>query len=70
MDIKLMLISDIYDFIDVAQKHPGDVTLLQGNYSVNGKSVLGVFAFDLRNPIKCIVDDDNYDDFERWSSHD
>lgn len=70
MDIKLQLITDIYDFIDAAQKHPSDVTLRQGNYSVNGKSVLGVFAFDLRHPIKCVVEDNKYDDFERWRSHD
>jgi phosphotransferase system HPr-like phosphotransfer protein len=66
MNIKLTLISDIYDFIDVAQKHASDVILSQGNYFVDGKSVLGVFALDLRRPIKCDVADRNYDDFERF----
>jgi hypothetical protein len=44
MDIRLVLISDIYDFIDIAQKHPSEVRLFQGNYSVDGKSILGIFA--------------------------
>ena len=63
MDIKLKLISDIYDFIDVVQKHPSDVRLRQDNYSVDGKSVLGIFALDLRRPISCIAEDGVYSDF-------
>ena len=66
MDIKLVLISDIYDFVEIAQKHPAEVRLSQGNYSVDGKSILGIFVLNLREPIKCIVEDDNYSDFERF----
>lgn len=29
MDIKLTLITDIYDFLEVAQKHPSEVKLFQ-----------------------------------------
>lgn len=66
MNIKLTLISDIYDFIDIAQKHNSDVSLSQGTYAVDGKSILGVFALDLRKPIKCDVADGRYDDFEQF----
>lgn len=66
MDIKLVLISDIYNLVEIAQKHPSDVRLSQGNYSVDGKSILGVFALDLRESIECIVEDGDYDDFEMF----
>ena len=66
MDIKLVLISDIYDFIDIAQKHPSEVRLSQGNYSVDGKSILGIFVLNLREPIRCIIEDGDYSDFERF----
>ena len=66
MNIKLTLISDIYDFIEIAQRHASDVSLSQGNYSVDGKSILGVFALDLRKSIQCYVEDGQYVDFERF----
>ena len=66
MDIKLLLVSDIYDFINAAQKHVSKVSLSQGGYAVDGKSVLGVFALDLRAPITCYVEDGDYSDFEKF----
>lgn len=64
MDIKLTLITDIYDFIEVAQKHPSDVRLYQSNYSVDGKSILGVLALDLKEKFQCVTEDGDYSDFE------
>ena len=66
MNIKLVLVSDIYKLIETAQKHPSEVRLSQGNYSVDGKSVLGVFVLNLREPIECIVEDGDYSDFEKF----
>lgn len=64
MNIKLHLVSDIYDFIETAQKHSSDVSLSQGTYAVDGKSILGVLALDLRNPIRCDVADGDYGKFK------
>ena len=66
MDIKLTLITDIYDFLEVAQKHPSEVKLFQGNYSVDGKSILGVFALNLKEKFFCHTEDGNYSDFEEF----
>lgn len=66
MDIKLTLITEIYDFLEVVQKHPSDVMLFQGNYLVDGKSILGVFALNLKEKFSCVVADGNYDDFKRF----
>ena len=66
MDIKLTLISDIYDFFEVVQKHPSGVRLSQNNYSVDGKSILGMFALNLKEPFFCITEDGNYDDFKQF----
>lgn len=66
MDIKLTLISDIYEFLEVAQKHPSEVKLFQGNYSVDGKSILGVFALNLKEKFVCITEDGIYDDFKEF----
>ena len=66
MDIKLTLVTDIYDFLEVVQKHPSGVKLFQNNYSVDGKSILGVFALNLREKFFCVTEDGNYDDFEKF----
>ena len=66
MDIKLTLITDIYDFLEIAQKHPTEVKLFQGNYSVDGKSILGVLALNLKDKFTCVVGDGNYDDFKEF----
>lgn len=66
MYIKLTLITDIYDFIEIAQKHTAEVSLSQGNYVVDGKSILGVFVLNLKEPLKCIVADGDYSGFEKF----
>ena len=66
MNIKLTLISDIYDFLEIAQNHPSEVKLFQGNYSVDGKSILGVLALNLKEKFWCHTEDGNYDDFKAF----
>lgn len=66
MEIKLTLITDIYDFLAIAQKHPSEVELSQGNYLVDGKSILGVFALNLKEKFMCITKDGDYSDFETF----
>ena len=67
MNIKLNLVSDVYAFIAAAQKHPSEVILSQGNYIVDGKSILGVFALNLIESVQCNVADGDYGDFERFA---
>ena len=66
MDIKLTLVTDIYDFIEVVQKHPSEVKLTQGDYIIDGKSVLGVFTLNLKEKFLCVTEDGNYSDFEAF----
>ena len=68
MEIKLRSVSDVYDFIEVAQQHASKVILSQGNYTVDGQSILGMFALDLREQIKCTVVDGDYRNFERFAN--
>jgi phosphotransferase system HPr-like phosphotransfer protein len=67
MNIKLNLVSDVYAFIDAAQKHPSEVISSQGTYVVDGKSILGIFALNLRESVRCNVADGDYSNFERFA---
>ena len=54
MTVKIHLreINDVYKLVNVLVGFEGDVDLESGRYKVDGKSILGIFSLDLREPIK------------------
>ena len=54
--IQLNSIDDIKSFVRFANEHKGDITLQSGIYTVDGKSIMGVFSLDLSKPVKMIVE--------------
>lgn len=55
-NIKLREINDVYKLVNVLVGFEGDVDLESGKYKVDGKSILGIFSLDLRQPIKLTYD--------------
>ena len=51
-NIKLREINDVYKLVNILVGFDGDVDLESGKYKVDGKSILGIFSLDLRQPIK------------------
>jgi len=72
--IKLNTISDAKDFVSICSKyHDTEVDVKQGKYTVDGKSVLGIFSLNLLEPVKVVVDSDYgndkiafYTDIKKW----
>ncbi len=52
LNIKLREINDVYKLVNILVGFEGDVDLESGRYKVDGKSILGIFSLDLRQPIK------------------
>lgn len=52
VNIKLKEINDVYKLVNILVSFEGDVDLESGRYKVDGKSILGIFSLDLREPIK------------------
>ncbi len=52
--IKVLLnkITDIKDFVNLASKCRDEVVVKSGYYSVNAKSIMGLFSLDLTKPLK------------------
>jgi phosphocarrier protein HPr len=68
-NILLDTIDKIADFIKVVSKIEYDVDLVKGRYTVDAKSVVGVFTLDLSKEAKIIIhtDDENIlDKFKEW----
>jgi hypothetical protein len=69
MFISLEQIGKIKDFVAISQGCVADVTLVGGRYSVDGKSILGIFSLDLSKPIELICDNSaDYARFERFKT--
>ena len=52
VNIHLREINDVYKLVNILVGFDGDVDLESGRYKVDGKSILGIFSLDLRQPIK------------------
>ena len=52
VNIRVKEIDDVYKLVNVLVGFEGDVDLESGRYKVDGKSILGIFALDLRQPLK------------------
>lgn len=54
--IQLNSMTEVKDFVRYASAHKGDITLYSDRYTVDGKSIMGVFSLDLSKPVKMIVE--------------
>ena len=64
--IKLSNVQDIREFVNQVILADYDVDLVQGRYTIDAKSILGIFSLDLISPITLVAHTDNADAlFER-----
>ena len=52
LNIQVKEINDVYKLVNILIGFDGYVDLESGRYKVDGKSILGIFSLDLRQPIK------------------
>ena len=53
---KLATIEAVKNFVSLASKVCGDITLSSGRWIVDGKSILGVFSLNLINELDCEIE--------------
>ncbi|MCR5648321.1 MAG: HPr family phosphocarrier protein [Oscillospiraceae bacterium] len=53
--IKLVSIEDVKNFITEANKCPEDIDVVSGRYTIDAKSVLGIFSLDLSKTLEVVV---------------
>lgn len=61
--IMLSSVEDIRNFVNEVILVNYDVDLVQGRYTIDAKSIMGIFSLNLRSPIKLIAHSDNTDEF-------
>ena len=64
-EVKIMLtnIQDIRTFVNEVILADFDVDLVQGRYTIDAKSIMGIFSLDLLSPITLVAHTDNAEAF-------
>ena len=61
--IMLSTVQDIRNFVNEVILVDYDVDLVQGRYTIDAKSIMGIFSLNLRSPITLVAHTDNADEF-------
>lgn len=51
MTISLDTIDKVKSFVNAIFRFPGEADLISGRYTVDAKSIMGIFSLDLSNPL-------------------
>lgn len=57
-DIMLSNIEDVKNFVNITMSHDYDTEIVSGKYTVNAKSIMGIFSVDLTRPLKLVAHTD------------
>ena len=62
VSIQLTSIQDVRDFVNLMASQTMDVDLTSGRYTVDAKSIMGIFSLDLLKPILLTAHSDDCDE--------
>lgn len=57
MKIKLDSIEAVKTFVNKVNLYSGDVDIVSGRYTIDAKSIMGIFSLDLAKPLTVVVHD-------------
>lgn len=63
LQVQLRTIDDVKDFVNIVSKCSYDVDLTSGRYTVDAKSIMGIFSLDLSKPINVEIFSDDCEQF-------
>ena len=56
-NILLNTVDKVKNFVNITTKFPFDICLKSGRYTIDAKSIMGIFSLNLAKPIKLVVDE-------------
>ncbi|MCD7770789.1 MAG: HPr family phosphocarrier protein [Oscillospiraceae bacterium] len=62
LKIKLETINDVKEFVSIVTLCDYDIDLVSGRYSIDAKSIMGIFSLDLEKPVELQAHTENCDD--------
>ena len=55
-------INDVKNFVNTVTRYPYEIDLVSGRYTIDAKSIMGIFSLDLTKPIEAHIHSDSCDD--------
>ena len=56
--IRLTSVSDVRSFVAITEKYDCDIDLVSGAFTVDGKSIMGIFSLNLKEPLEVTIHKD------------
>lgn len=63
LKIKLLTINDVKDFVNLTSYCSYDIDLISGRYTVDAKSLMGIFSIVPSENLDLVIYSDNCDEF-------
>ena len=63
VSVLLESINDVKEFVNTVVRFDFDVDLISGRYTIDAKSIMGIFSLDLAKPIQTNIHADNCSEF-------
>lgn len=63
--ISLSQVSQVQEFVNLVTKFPYDVDMVSGRYTVDAKSMLGIYSLDLSRPLQVLIYSDDCEDLKK-----
>ena len=63
--ISLTEVNQVKRFVNLIGQAPFDVDVVSGRYTVNAKSMLGIYSLDLSKPIQVLIYSDNCEELKK-----
>ena len=54
-DVQLTCIGDVKSFVNAANARDCDIDVVAGHYTIDAKSIMGIFSIDLAKPLRVEV---------------
>ena len=62
MKIRLDSIDAVKNFVNKVNLYSGDVDIVSGRYTIDAKSIMGIFSLDLAKPLTVVIHDKTEED--------
>ncbi|MGM9659375.1 MAG: HPr family phosphocarrier protein [Faecousia sp.] len=59
LNVVFTQISQVQEFVNLTIQYPNEVDLVSGRYTVDAKSLLGIYSLDLRKPLQVVIYGEN-----------
>ena len=63
--VSLTQVNQVQQLVSLVSKVPYDVDMVSGRYTINAKSLLGIYSLDLNRPLQVVMYSDDCEELKK-----